>query len=81
MKFMYLFDNRIKKYVMYGKRMFHPQKTGRYECISTVKAYLPISMNPRRVQGENRLIRRRPRVLFRGINRDGRIAVFAGRST
>lgn len=32
MKFMYLFDNRIKKYVMYGKRMFHPRKTGRYDA-------------------------------------------------
>ena len=32
MKFMSLFDNRIKKYVMYGKRMFHPRKTGRYDA-------------------------------------------------
>ncbi len=32
MKFMYLFDNRIKKYIMYGKRMFHPQETGRYDA-------------------------------------------------
>ncbi|HBZ02883.1 MAG TPA: MBL fold metallo-hydrolase [Lachnospiraceae bacterium] len=32
MKFMYFFDNNLKRYVMYGKRMLHPQETGKYEA-------------------------------------------------
>jgi glyoxylase-like metal-dependent hydrolase (beta-lactamase superfamily II) len=32
MKFMYFFDNNLKRFVMYGKRMLHPQETGMYEA-------------------------------------------------
>ena len=30
MKFMYFFDDKLKRYVMYGKRMLHPAETGCY---------------------------------------------------
>lgn len=40
MKFMYFFDTKLKKYTMYGKRMLHPQSTGKYECgISCIKEH------------------------------------------
>jgi len=32
MKFMYFFDNNLKRYTMYGKRMLHPAETGHYKC-------------------------------------------------
>ncbi|MCR5616533.1 MAG: MBL fold metallo-hydrolase [Saccharofermentans sp.] len=32
MKFMYFFDNNLKRYTMYGKRMLHPAETGHYQC-------------------------------------------------
>jgi glyoxylase-like metal-dependent hydrolase (beta-lactamase superfamily II) len=31
MKFMYFFDNNLKRYTMYGKRMLHPAETGSYQ--------------------------------------------------
>ena len=38
MKFMYFFDNNLKRYTMYGKRMLHPAETGRYkEGISALR--------------------------------------------
>lgn len=32
MKFMYFFDNNLKRYTMYGKRMLHPAETGSYSA-------------------------------------------------
>ena len=32
MKFMYFFDNYLKRFVMYGKCMLHPQETGKYDA-------------------------------------------------
>ncbi|MCR5213762.1 MAG: MBL fold metallo-hydrolase [Eubacterium sp.] len=38
MKFMYFFDTRLKRFTMYGKRMLHPARTGRYqEDISAIQ--------------------------------------------
>ena len=38
MKFMYFFDCKLKRFVMYGKRMLHPSKTGVYQDgISCIK--------------------------------------------
>jgi len=40
MKFMYFFDNKLKRYTMYGKRMLHPASTGNYEDgISAIKEH------------------------------------------
>jgi len=40
MKFMYFFDNNLKRYTMYGKRMLHPQNTGKYDAgISCIKEH------------------------------------------
>lgn len=38
MKFMYFFDCKLKRFVMYGKRMLHPSQTGIYQDgISCIK--------------------------------------------
>lgn len=38
MKFMYFFDNNLKRYTMYGKRMLHPANTGNYKAgVSAVR--------------------------------------------
>ncbi|MCR4688094.1 MAG: MBL fold metallo-hydrolase [Saccharofermentans sp.] len=38
MKFMYFFDNNLKRYTMYGKRMLHPAKTDNYKLgVSAIK--------------------------------------------
>ncbi len=40
MKFMYFFDNKLKRFTMYGKRMLHPLETGKYEAgISCVREH------------------------------------------
>jgi len=40
MKFMYFFDNKVKRFTMYGKRMLHPASTGNYdEGISAIKEH------------------------------------------
>jgi len=40
MKFMYFFDNKLKRYTMYGKRMLHPAETGRYaDGISCIRQH------------------------------------------
>ena len=40
MKFMYFFDNNLKRYTMYGKRMLHPSSTGTFEeGISAIKEH------------------------------------------
>lgn len=38
MKFMYYFDNNLKRFTMYGKRMLHPADSGHYQCgVSAVR--------------------------------------------
>lgn len=38
MKFMYIFDNNLKRFTMYGKKMLHPAETGKYQSrISAVR--------------------------------------------
>lgn len=40
MKFMYFFDNNLKRFTMYGKRMLHPAGTNKYEDgISAIKEH------------------------------------------